>query len=222
MKRNVLAFYFGNRFHFTNMWNTQTRNTYTQNPYVIHPFDRPEYINFLKPILFLARDSSSGFRQGYHKFLYGHKKYNRGSGRKRTNEQYRLKSAPSARGGWGLWHFFVQLFVHFVDYRGRIFFAKLLQKPLKYQLIFDCLPHCLLLLTVVDYLSASLFANWPSLASFANLTLSGFLCQLDPLWLPLPTGLFSPTSGLVWDLELRPLFGFAPKQRDRLPGVPPT
>ena len=33
-----------------------------------------------------------------------------------------------------------------------------------------------------------------------------------PLWVPLPTGLFSPSSGLVRDLELMPLFGFAPKQ----------
>ena len=49
---------------------------------VIHPFGRPEYLNFLKPILFMDRDSSSGFRQGCYTFLYGHKKYNRGSGKK--------------------------------------------------------------------------------------------------------------------------------------------
>ena len=30
----------------------------------------------------MARDSSSGFQQGYHTFLYGHKKYNRASGEK--------------------------------------------------------------------------------------------------------------------------------------------
>ena len=64
----------------------------------------PHYIKFLKPILFMARDSSSGFRQGFHTFLYGHKKYNRGSGRKSTNEQYGLRSAPSARRVV-LWHF---------------------------------------------------------------------------------------------------------------------
>ena len=58
--------------------------------------DTPEYNNFLKPILFMARESSSGFRQVYHTFLYGHKKYNRRGRRKRTNEQYGLMSAPSA------------------------------------------------------------------------------------------------------------------------------
>ena len=37
---------------------------------VILPFTTtpPEYINFFKPILFMARDSSSGFRQGHHTF----------------------------------------------------------------------------------------------------------------------------------------------------------
>ena len=34
----------------------------------------------------MARDSSSGFRQGYHTFLYGHKKYNRVSGRKKKEQ----------------------------------------------------------------------------------------------------------------------------------------
>ena len=66
-------------------------------PDVIHPFNHPEYINFLKLILFMAHDSFSGFQQGYHTFLYSHKKYNRGSGRKRTNEQYGLRSALSER-----------------------------------------------------------------------------------------------------------------------------
>ena len=139
---------------------------------MIHPFGRPEYINFLKPILFMARDSYSGFRQGYHTFLYGRKKYNRGSGRKRTNEQYGLRSTPSARRVV-LWHFFVQLFVHFVDYRGRIFFAKLLQKPLG-------MPTHL-------WPSSSLppsadRCRLPLCVSLRQLTLSGFLCQL-PLWL---------------------------------------
>ena len=78
------------------------------------PSAAPNLSTSLKPILFMARDSSSGFRQEHHTFLYGHKKYNRGSGRKRTNEQYGLRSAPSARRVV-LWHFFVLLFVHLVD-----------------------------------------------------------------------------------------------------------
>ena len=131
------------------------------------PLSRSVYINFLKPILFMARDSSSGFRQGYHTFLYGHKKYNRGSGRKRTtNEQYGLGSVPSARRVI-LWHFFVLLFVHFVDNCGRIFFAKLLQKPLG-------MPTHL-------WPSSSLLPSadrcrLPLRVSLRQLTLSGFLC----------------------------------------------
>ena len=49
----------------------------------------PRLINFFKPMLFMASDSSSGFRHVYHTFLYGHIKYNPEGGRKRTNEQTR-------------------------------------------------------------------------------------------------------------------------------------
>ena len=45
----------------------------------------------------------------------------------------------------------------------------------------------------------------PLCISLRQLTLSGFLCQL----------LFSPTSSLIRDLELRPLFSFTPKQTKR-------
>ena len=55
-----------------------------------------------------------------------------------------------------------------------------------------------LLLSVVDCLSASPFTNC---RGFSRTCLS------------------SPTSGLVGDLELRSLIGFAPKQRDRLLGA---
>ena len=55
--------------------------------------------------------------------------------------------------------------------------------------------------SAVNCLSASSFANSPSLGSFSNCP-SGFS----------RTCLSSPTCGLVRDLELRPLFGFAPKQ----------
>ena len=185
----------------------------------------------------MARDSSSGFRQGHHTFLYGHKKYNWGSGRKRTNEQYGLRSAPSARRVV-LWHFFVQLFVHFVDYRGRIFFVKLLQKPLGMPTHLwpsSSLPpsadRCRLPLCV-SLRQLTLFGLLCQLTLFGflcQLTLSGFLCQftLSGFLCQLPSGfsrtcLSSPTSGLVGDLELRHLLSFAPKQRNRLPGLPPT
>ena len=163
---------------------------------MIHPFGRPEYINFLKSILFMARDSSSEFRQGHHTFHYVHKKYNRGSGRKRTNEQYGLRSAPSARRVV-LWHFFVSLFVHFVDYRGRIFFAKLLQKLLGMP------THLRLSSSLPPSTDRCRLPLWISLR---QLTLSGFLCQLPslgsfanyPLWVPLPTAL----SGFLRQLTL--------------------
>ena len=58
------------------------------------------------------------------------------------------------------------------------------------QLILTVFPHCFLLLTVVDCLSASPFAN-----SFSLLSDISFL----------------PTSGLVGDLELKPLFWFRAK-----------
>ena len=59
----------------------------------------PRLINFFKPILFMACDSSSGFREGYHTFLYGHIKYNRQSGRKRTNEQTRTWVSSKCKKG---------------------------------------------------------------------------------------------------------------------------
>ena len=119
----------------------------------------PVYINFLKLILSMARDSFRGFRQVYPTFLYGHKKYNRGSGSKRTNGQYGLRSAPSARRVV-LWHFLVQLFVHL----GRIFFAKLLQKPL-------AMPTHLWLVSSAPLSTASLRLPSP----------------IDPFWVSLPT-----------------------------------
>ena len=69
---------------------------------VTMPLRPPWYINLFKPFQVLAGDSSSG-PLGYFTFLYGRKKYNRGSGRKRTNEQNGLGSTQSARRVV-LWH----------------------------------------------------------------------------------------------------------------------
>ena len=184
--------------------------------YVIHPFGRPEYINFLKPILFMARDSSSGFQQGHHTFLYGHKKYNRGSGRKRTNEQYRLRSAPSARGVV-LWHFFVQLF--FLTIAWSVFFAKLQQKPLRMPSHFwlssftasFCWPSNTGLLTHLDWVLLLPFST-------ASLRLSS---PTDCLWDPLPTAPLASLGPHLTPLSVSseisspsPLFGFVPKQTE--------
>ena len=82
-------------------------------------------------------------------------------------------------------------------------------------------PLDYLTLTVVDRPSASPFANCLLWVPFSN-------CLL---WVPFSncssrlsrTCLSSPTSGRIEDLELRPLFGFAPKQtKDRLLGAPPS
>ena len=180
---------------------------------MIHPFGRPEYINFLKPILFMARDSSSGFRQGYHTFLYGHKKYNRGSERKRTNERTIWTSVSSKRKKGS----FVTLHSLCIC---RLTLACILRETftsyLECQLMFDRLPHCLWtlshadmspLLSVVDCLSASLFANCPLWVPLPT----------HPLWVPLPTLLvslgphFPLTSGLVGDLESKPFVWFRAK-----------
>ena len=155
----------------------------------------------------MAHDSSIGFSQGYHTFLYGYKWYNRGSGRKRKNEQYGLSSAPSARRVV-LSHIFVQLFVHFIVYLRRIFFAKLLQKPLGMPTYLwpssSLLPsadRCPLHLCVsLHQLTLSVF--------LCQLTLSGFLCQL-PLWLL--SDLASPHFRLVRDLESKPFVWFRAK-----------
>ena len=59
----------------------------------------PRLINFFKPILFMANDSSSGFHRGISHFFTPTKKANeRVEGR--TNEQYGLGSVPSTRKGF--------------------------------------------------------------------------------------------------------------------------
>ena len=88
---------------------------------------QPWLINFFKLILFMASDSSSGFHRGISHFFTATKNTTkRVEGR--TNEQYGLGSVPSARKGV-LWRF-CAAFRAFVDYRGRVFCAKLLQKLL--------------------------------------------------------------------------------------------
>ena len=51
------------------------------------PPQPPEYVNFFELFHFLAGDQLVVPIGGHRTFLYGYKKYNRGSGRKRTNEQ---------------------------------------------------------------------------------------------------------------------------------------
>ena len=146
----------------------------------------------------MARDSSSGFRRGITHFFTATRNTTEGVGEKeQTNEQYGLGSVPSA-SRVVLWYVFVQLFVHFADYRGRIFFAKLLQRP-------RGIPTHL-------WPSSSLppsadRCQMPPCISLYQLTLSEFLCQL-PLWLL--SDIASPTSGLV-GVESKPFVWFRAK-----------
>ena len=150
----------------------------------------------------MANDSSSGFRQGYHTFLYGHIKYNREGGRKRTNEQTRTWVSSNRKKGS-----FVTLFIlrASVDYHGHVFCAKIFTKATRNaNSSLTVFPHCLHLLTVLPldcYLtptglfcrSPSSFVNWPSVFS--------------------GTFLSSSTSGLTGDLALSPLCGFRAKAK---------
>ena len=167
-------------------------------------------INFFKPILFMASDSSSGFRQVYHTFLYGHIKYNGEGGRKRTNEQTRTWVHSKRKKGC-----FVTLCIFHasVDYRRRVFCAKLRQKP-------RGMPTHLWLS------SLTISFCWPSFPRTAisrRLVSSALRCRL-----PLSVFLCQLTLSLLWYLPLfvhfqscggfraeAPCLGFAPKQTKR-------
>ena len=117
----------------------------------------------------------------FHISLRPQKKYNRESGRKRTNKHNMDLGQLQAQER----QFFVTIlcsyFVHFVDYRGRVFYAKFSIKATRNaNSSLSVFPHCLFLLTVlsldwsvllsvVDYLSLFSFDNWPlsSLAPFS-------------------------------------------------------
>ena len=137
--------------------------------------------------------------------------------RKRTNEQYGLWSAPSARR-IVLWHFFFCTAFHaFCRLSLGVYFSRNFSKATRNAnsswLVF---PHCFLLLTVVDsglltHLDWSLLLSVldSSLRLPSTTDLSVFLYQL-PLSLlsDLP---FLPTSGLVRDLESKPFVWFRAK-----------
>ena len=159
----------------------------------------------------MARDSSSGFRQRYHTFICSHKKYNRGSQRKRTNEQHGLRSAPSARRVV-LWNFFVQLFVHLVDYRWECIFREISTKLLE-------MP------THLGWSSLNASFSWPLSTEDCWLILTGpFCCPFSTASprLPSPTplsgilfqlpSLSSPISGLLGNLESKTFVWFRAKK----------
>ena len=163
------------------------------------PSANPVHINFFKPLLFLASDSSSGFRWGISHFFTATKNTTERVEEEQTN-QHGVGSTPSARKGV-LWRF-CAVFRTFVDYRGRVFCAKLQQSYKECQLIFDCLPS---LPPSADRPSPGLRCRLLSLGSFVN-SPSVFS----------RTFLSSSTSGLVGDLELRPLCGFRAKANEEI------
>ena len=155
--------------------------------------------NFFKPILFMASDSSSEFQQGYHSFLYSHTNTTERVREKKTNEQlWTWVSSKRKKGS-----FVASCILHAsVDYRRRVFCAKLLQKTTRITNYF--LPLLLTVLpldSIVDSLSPSSFVNCPCV----------FSC----------TFLSSSTSGLVADLELKPFVWVSRqnRQRDHLTGA---
>ena len=166
----------------------------------------PHYISFLKPILFMASDSFSGFWQGCYTFLYGHIKYNWEGERKRTNEQ-------------------TQPWVRLKEQERE--FCDTLHSPCICRLLRMCIlrktstkatrnanssltvfPHCLLLLTV------------PPLDCY--LTLTGLFCSpLSTASLYLPSSTASslvpsspPPLSVLWEISgSSPLFGFHTKTK---------
>ena len=65
----------------------------------ITPSAAPVLMNFFKPILFMASDSSSGFRRGISHFFTASKNTAERMGEKEQTNKHGLRSTPSAREG---------------------------------------------------------------------------------------------------------------------------
>ena len=183
------------------------------------PSAAPEYDNFLKPILFMARDSSSGFRQRHHTAT---RNTTEGVGEKEQANNMDLGQLQAQEG-----KFFDTLHsCASVNYRRRVFFAKF---QLSYNSSWLVFPLCFLLLTVIDsglltHLdwslllsvldcpSPSFFANCPLLVPFPAVPLA----SLGPAF-PSPHPVSSEILSSGFCLVLR-----QNRQRNRLPSVPPT
>ena len=93
-----------------------------------YPFGQPRLINFFKPILFMASDSSSGFRRGISHFFTATKNTTERVGEKEQTNNMDVGQLQAQEREF-VWRF-CAAFRAFVDYLERVFFAKLLQKPL--------------------------------------------------------------------------------------------
>ena len=135
---------------------------------VIHPFGHPKYINFLKPILFMARDSSSGFPTGVsHISLRPQEIQPREWEKKNKWTIWSYVSSKCKKGSfvtlfWTAFHAFCRLL------RAYIF----CETPTK------ATRNVNSSLTVFLTASSCRPLSTASLFSLHQLTLSGFLCQL--------------------------------------------
>ena len=163
----------------------------------------------------LASDSSSDPPR-YLTFLYGHKKYNRGSGRKRTKNKRTIWTRVNSKckkGGFVTLHSLCICILTLA-----CICAKLLQATRNASsslTVFLTADRCRLRNANSSCLSSSL-----SLDSIScRLVSSAVRCWLPlcvslrqlPLWLLFCQLLSSPTSGLVGDLESKPFFWFRTK-----------
>ena len=153
------------------------------------PSAAPEYINFLKPMLFMARYSSSGFRQGYHTFFLRSPEIQpRECEKKNMGTIWTLVSSKCKMGSFVI--LFVQIFVHFGDYRWECIFREISIK----------LPG---MPTHLEWSSLTVSFCWPLSTQDCQLILTGPFCcpfstatlrlpsPTQPLWVPLPTALAS-------------------------------
>ena len=142
----------------------------------------------------------------------------------RTNEQYELGSTQNARKT-SLWRCIP---CAPVDYRWRVVLAKLLlatRNADSFLTVLLTTDRCRLILSffLTDFSLTGLFCcplSTDPLRQPSPTAFSWFLFPTALTGVPLPTAfartcLFFPTSGHVEDLELRPFFGFAPKQTKR-------
>ena len=140
---------------------------------------------------------------GYHTFLHDHKKYNQGSGKKRTKNRRTIWAwvNSSARRA-SLWHC---ISCASADQRWRASFAKFPQNHEECWLILTGLLSLLLDPISCRLVSSAVQCRLRTASPFAN----------SSLWDP-------SSNSSLWrsrahfrsrrDLELRPLFGFVPKQ----------
>ena len=176
-------------------------------PSVIQPLrPTPEYINFFKPILFLANNSSSAFCRGISHFFTATKNATDRVGEKEQTNNMDLGQLQAQERG-----FCVTILCSFsciCRLSCACIFRETSSKATRSaNSSLTVFSHCLLRLTVLpldSYLTPTGLFCRP-----LSTVLSGYLCQLPPLFSR--TFLSTSTSGLVRDSSSSPLFRFCAK-----------